>query len=440
MGDDTQTGVALDWSPHDGQRTVLEDDSRRRIVVAGRRWGKTTLAALALAKHATSHSDATCAWASPSYHQSDIGFDLLTDLLPSRFIDDRTLTKPKQIALVGGGTIRFLSTDDPDKLRGRGYTLIVVDEPADVKDDAYHSVLRPTLSDTSGKLLAIGTPRRGTGWFAELFDQGQGDIEGVNSWQFATETAPHIPQTEIESARRELNSSQFAREYEAEFVGVEGGVFEAETLEAAGEDYHPDAVGYDSATRPVTIGLDLARKDDFSVAVVLDDDGVIVDKIRVNGVAWHAIKHDVDKLIESHSGDSAPTVAVDATRDNMIVEQLQEDHGDVVPVSFSSQKKETLMSNLITQVEAGQIALPEQWDALMHELEVLTYEETATYTRYEAAPGEKDDTVDALALALEARRQGTTVIERKARVNVSHNTHQDNDRKWLHPDGKFRGL
>lgn len=89
---------------------------------------------------------------------------------------------------------------------------------------------------------------------------------------------------------------------------------------------------------------------------------------------------------------------VDATRDNKIVSDLEDTGLDVHAVNFGSEKT-TLVQNLITAVEAGELTLP-NIDPLVHELEVYEAATTASgNTRYAAPDGFKDDCVDALALA-----------------------------------------
>lgn len=96
-------------------------------------------------------------------------------------------------------------------------------------------------------------------------------------------------------------------------------------------------------------------------------------------------------------------IALDATRDNKIVQDL-EDGGYVVdPVRFSSANKRTLIENLITELEAGRITIPEAATTLINELEVYeSHTSDRGRVQYTAPAGFHDDCVDALALAVAA--------------------------------------
>jgi hypothetical protein len=123
--------------------------------------------------------------------------------------------------LVNGSTISLRGADNPDSLRGVGLNFLVVDEAADLKEEAWTQVLRPTLSDTGGSALFLGTPR-GHNWFHTLWLRGQNGEPGWQSWQFTTLDGGNVPPEEIEAARRDLDELSFAAEYLADFVSYEG--------------------------------------------------------------------------------------------------------------------------------------------------------------------------------------------------------------------------
>jgi exonuclease VII small subunit len=119
-------------------------------------------------------------------------------------------------------------------------------------------------------------------------------------------------------------------------------------------------------------------------------------------------------------------VALDATRDNKIVQDLEDGGLDVDPVSFSSSTKRTLIENLITRLETGEVTLPASANTLINELEVYEFDRTESgRVSYSAPSGFHDDCVDALALAAK-EQQPNRVIERTARTNVSHRTRGPN--------------
>ena len=115
-------------------------------------------------------------------------------------------------------------------------------------------------------------------------------------------------------------------------------------------------------------------------------------------------------------------LAVDATRDNKIVQDLEATGLSVNAVNFAS-KKQVLVDNLTTRLEAGDLTLSTDAPILINELEVYEYDVTDTgRIRYSAPSGFHDDCVDALALAVHALDTGgSTLVRRKARTNLNNN-------------------
>jgi hypothetical protein len=396
------------WRPHPGQTAIMHHEARFRIVACGRRWGKSEMAAHEALEFALEHAGSTVWWVAPTYEQANsYGFDKIKPLLsPDITAETPKRSKPRQIALVNGSTISFRSAEREDSLRGGGVDFLVVDEAGSVPDRAFVEELRPTLSDTQGDLLAIGTPRY-RNWFKEWFDRGQsGEYPDVASWQAPSKQNPHVPDEEVESAKNDVPEREFRREYRAEFIDETGGVFtDLESRVLA--DYDPERV---SGEGPYTVGVDFARSDDYTVIIALDEDGRLVHFDRVRGAGWPEIQRRIESVAEEYAG----TVYLDATRDNKIVADLEQAGVSVEPVNFGGGTKQDLIQNLITTVEQGELTLPNM-DPLVHELEVFEYEETsAGNTRYSAPDGFKDDCVDALALAARGLSESTGVATARA--------------------------
>ena len=385
--------VRVDWTPHPGQREVLDSDARFRIVGCGRRWGKTEMSAHeALRK--LGEPDTLVWWVAPTYDIADIGFDTVEDVIPDALIDDRKRTKPKAITLTNGSHISFRSADREDSLRGEGLDLLILDEAAMIADRAWEKELRPTLSDTLGDMVAISTPK-GRNWFFEWFERGNSeDNPDVESWQSSTYDNPHIPDEEIDAAQRELPQHVFEQEYLAEFKEESGGVFTDLDERVFDADYDLDMFVGDG---PYAHGWDLARHQDYLVGIVLDAHGQVVHFERTQNESWPQIQRRIEAAAAEYDG----IVAIDASRDNKIVGDLSESigRGRVEPIKFSPKRKRELIEDLIARVEAGELSAPEI-PQLRHEMGVFEYDVTPSGTvRYDAPEGFHDDSIDALALA-----------------------------------------
>jgi len=204
-----------------GQIEVAQSDKRFRIVVAGRRWGKSTLALRELCRFA-SVPDRLVYYVCPTFGMSKriMWKPLKKKLLSLRWvkkINESELT----ITLINDSEICLKSADNPDTLRGVGLSFCCIDEAADCDREVFYEVLRPALSDKAGHCLIIGTPK-GMGWLKDVFDQERLDPNNWQSFQYKTIDGGNVPEEEIEAARRDLDQRTFQAEYEATFLNYSG--------------------------------------------------------------------------------------------------------------------------------------------------------------------------------------------------------------------------
>jgi hypothetical protein len=193
-----------------------------RVMVAGRRCGKSHLALRELCRFATKPKQRVY-YTAPTYRQ---GKAVLWNVMKERLIGLRWVEKINEadlsVLLRNGSTISIRGTDNFDSLRGVGLDFVVMDEFADCQPDAWNLVLRPTLSDTGGHALFLGTPR-GHDHLHSLWSKGQDEGEpDWQSWQFTTLEGGNVSEEEIEAARRELGQEVFDQEYCASFVVFAG--------------------------------------------------------------------------------------------------------------------------------------------------------------------------------------------------------------------------
>jgi phage terminase large subunit-like protein len=144
---------------HPAQDEVFNDNTRFRVVVAGRRWGKTTLSKVIALQKASAKKRAKVWYVAPTYGMArEIMWNELKRFIPKEWVakyHETLLT----ITLVNGSLLSLKGADDPDRLRGVGLDFIICDEFQDMRPDTWETVLRPTLSTTQGGALFIGTPK-----------------------------------------------------------------------------------------------------------------------------------------------------------------------------------------------------------------------------------------------------------------------------------------
>jgi hypothetical protein len=205
------------------QKQVIDCKSRFRVLISGRRFGKTFVAINELARFARIPNRKVW-YVAPSYRQakSICWIDLKDKVISHRWhkkINDSDLS----ILLKNNSLIALRGADNEQSLRGVGLDFIVMDEFADIKKYAWNEVLRPTLSDKKGHALFCGSPK-GYNWAYDMFVKGTQDKEW-KSFKFTTLEGGQVDQEEINQAKDDLDERTFQQEYEASFVNYSGIIY-----------------------------------------------------------------------------------------------------------------------------------------------------------------------------------------------------------------------
>lgn len=213
---------------HRAQSEIYADNTRFKVVVAGRRFGKTTVSIQHLIKVATRKKNAQVWYVAPTYGMArEIVWTKLKMALPQQWVA-KTHESLLKITLKNGSVISLKGADRPDTLRGVGLDYIVLDEFQDMRKGVWDEVLRPTLATTGGGALFIGTPKS-FNHFHKLYERGQSQRNRKKpewkSWQYPTITSPFVPTAEVEQARQDLDPRTFRQEFEATFETMSGRVY-----------------------------------------------------------------------------------------------------------------------------------------------------------------------------------------------------------------------
>lgn len=309
--------------------------------------------------------------------------DLLVRLSPAVTYANKT---ERRIRLATGGLIEFWTLEDRDAGRSRAYHLACIDEAGLVPDleSIWHNAIRPTLADYAGRAWFAGTPK-GRNYFWTAFLLGRTEPDWI-SWQVPASANPHIPAEEIAAARRGMPDRSFRQEFLAEFLEESGGVFSG-VREAVGWSGDP--------VPPYSVGVDLARAEDYTVVSVLDAEGRQVYLDRWHQAAWEVTIARIADAARRYPG----TLTVDSTGlGDPIYERLRNLNLNARGYQITSASKPPLIDNLCLLIEQQRVRLLH--DAVqLNELMAYQYEYTGRTVRTAAPPGMHDDTVIALALA-----------------------------------------
>lgn len=273
---------------HSHQEEIFYDDHRFKVVAAGRRFGKSFLAAVTLFVEASQQTkirtDAVevdlsleeVYYVAPTFEQGKkILWPLLKEigheLIAQKYENTGTLT------LINGRRISIKGADRPDSLRGVGLSYVVLDEYAFMKEEVWEQIILPALARSEGGALFIGTPD-GKNHFYDLWLAAMTGAAGSDwkAWTYKSVDNPYLPAAEIAAAASRMSAERFRQEMEASFESG-GGVFFRSDMFEIKDDFFPeghvyvacDLAGFESAEG----GRKKVRRDEHAIAVVLNHSG-----------------------------------------------------------------------------------------------------------------------------------------------------------------------
>jgi predicted phage terminase large subunit-like protein len=258
------------------QTKVFEDPTRFKVVAAGRRTGKSRLAAWMLIINALQSDRGHVFYVAPTQGQArDIMWQTLLEL--GHDVITGSHINNLQLKLVNGATITLKGADRPETMRGVSLKFLVMDEYADMKPDVWEQVLRPALADQKGHAMFIGTPM-GRNHFYELYKYAEiGDDETYSGWHFTSYDNPLLDPDEINVAKKSMSSYAFRQEFMASFEAVGSEMFKEDWVHY-GEA--PEAGDY-------YIAIDLAGFEEVgkkrTKSSKLDETAISVVKVGDNG-------------------------------------------------------------------------------------------------------------------------------------------------------------
>lgn len=283
---------------HNKQMQVYQNKSRFRVVVAGRRWGKTQLSKISIIKNAQVPNRLIW-YVAPTYRMcKQIMWRELIDSIPKKWIKKMNETF-MTITLVNNTQIELKGADNPDTLRGVGVHFLVMDEVQDIDSEVWHKVLRPTLASTRGSALFIGTPKA-YNFLYDLYMLGQIEENfAANkwaSWQFPTITSPFIPPDEIEAAKNDMDERSFKQEFLASFEVMSGRVYHAFDRKLHVKPCHFNA------ELPIWVGQDFNLTPMSSVILQPQKDGTlwVVDEIVLTGSNTQEVAAELERRYWRH--------------------------------------------------------------------------------------------------------------------------------------------
>jgi len=386
--------------PHIKQAAIAATHAKRVVVNAGRRAGKTTLAArVSVKKMLKEHMRVLLA--STTQDQADAFWEKCKEWL-FELIEAGIVHRNEQrriLTFQDGGRIKVKTASDADTLRGDHADFLVLDECALLAPDAWDKVGAPMLLDNDGDAWFISTPRR-RNWFHDLYQKAVADTSGRwQAWHFTSYDNPHLSKAALDEITSDLTDEAYRQEILAEFLEGEGAVFRNILANLTAP---MNAQPSDHAGHRIVMGVDWAQKNDFTcLSVVCNECRLEVALDRFNKIDWAFQRARLDALAKRWN------VAHIEAEENSIgspnIEALQREGLPVIPFTTTSASKPPLIQSLALAFERSEC----RWldvPAATAELHAFESKVAANTQRisYAAPEGLHDDTVVARALAWRA--------------------------------------
>lgn len=377
--------------PYPLQHEIMNHPARRKVVCAGRRVGKTTLAAL-MSVEALLRGQRVLL-SSTSQDQVDLFWNYVIDWTRGlRGVGDFYKNEVKRVLRFGAGHLYVKTGSKPDVLRGQAADLLVLDECAYLDPDAWYKVASPMLLDTNGTAVFISTPKR-RNWFFHLYQRAVTDESGQwMAWNFASNENPYLNRMALEQLASDMTDADYRQEIMAEFLDDHGAVFRNVHERCTGQRVAPYSGSF-------VAGVDFAQANDYTVITVVDRAARrVVDYDRFNQQAWSVMRQRLAVMCERWQPEVVICEANSAGAPN--IEALERSGLPVVSFMTTAQSKPPLIESLVLAFERGELTA---LDDPTFRAELMAYERRVSAvtgrSQYGAPDGMHDDCVMSLALA-----------------------------------------
>lgn len=382
-------------TPHAKQLAFGTSPAKRKVIVAGRRGGKTTGVAM-LAVEAMLYDGRRILEAGPTQDQTEVFWEVCKELL-AELIDGGYVYKNETRRILefgNGGRIRTKTAWDADTLRGDYADLLILDEYSLMDPSAWGLVGAPMLLDNNGDAVFIFTPQRKNHAHHLYVRALQDDSGRWGAWHFTSHDNPYLSEEALAEITADMTTDEYRQEIMAEFLDNEGAVFR--NIEAClypGGDTPEMHEGHD-----LVMGVDWGKSEDYTVLSVGCRDcrrEVALD--RFHGIDYRLQRQRLKALAEKW--DVYRILAESNAMGTPIIDELRYDDVPIVGFETTAASKPPLIENLVLcfEREEGKFIADPVGTAELEAFEMRVSANTQRPT-YSAPEGVHDDTVIARAL------------------------------------------
>lgn len=382
--------------PHKMQLRFRNSRAKRKIMLAGRRAGKTTACAI-VAVEAMLEGHRVLE-AAPVSSQTDAFWteckSALAEPIHAGII--RKNETDRTLELANGGRIRCRTAHNADTLRGDYADLLILDEFSLMDESAWSQVGLPMLLDNDGNAIFCFTPK-GLNHSHTLYQQAISDTTGRwEAFHFTSLDNPHLSKEALAEITQDMTEDNYKQEVLAQFLQNQGSVFRnIDSCLTA-----PPTTPAEHRGHLVVAAVDWGRVDDFTcVSVFCCNCAREVAIDRFNQIDWSFQRQRLLSLFGRWGVKYARVEANSTGAPNL--EALQDaapKEISIVGFDMTVKSKPPLIQRLALCFETMSAA----WLAdPVGRHELLAFESKVTetgYVKYGAPAGQHDDTVIARAL------------------------------------------
>lgn len=210
------------------QLEIFMAPQKNKIVVAGRRFGKSFTAGTEILNQVQKKKGSVVWYVAPTW---DMAKSIMWDswfkkYIPPQWIKPNGINKNDKTYEFKNGSILYVkSAENPERLRGSSIDLCIFDECAFMKEGIW-DIVSPALADKycDGRAIFISTPQ-GYNWFYDLYQNTKDDPDWAH-FHYTSIEGGNINPKEIEEKRRTMSVKMFNQEFNASFETLSNRVYE----------------------------------------------------------------------------------------------------------------------------------------------------------------------------------------------------------------------
>ena len=401
----------FDFPLTERQRKFVESKARILVCGAGTKTGKSLAAFFWLVRGMLDGQ--ACCYVGPYYFRSRAAFDEIKTMLQPWILDRIVKVNEArlQITSMNGGRIDFISGDNEQTLYGQNFQRIVLDESSRMSETVYVAALT-TISGTNGRLRMLFNLDLGSkNWSVKHLLRIQRMIPeerertGEDFMTFPTGGDGLVSDEVIQQFKKQMPLQLWEALYLAIVPESDCSLFRNLDEIFTGRELSEPEPG-----KRYYMGLDLARKADFSCATIVDEDGNVVYGERFSQTDWSL---QVGRAALLYRTYGCAKCIVDATGlGDPVCESLEELQLNVERYVFTVPSRKSLIEELVLACDNKEIRVPntERFQIYRQEMESFEYQLDGTSVKYAAPANSHDDTTMSLALAVHGFRSARGAV------------------------------